>query len=120
MHVIGSWGIERPGRVGLVLGVLLAVALHLVGTVHGAAFADPHVPAVPASSAPHPGHDHHSAEGHIDHTADRPRAAPADDQVPEADGPPDLAHHVFAVPSLGDSRSLHGSSAFLLHCVRRQ
>ncbi len=80
----------RPGRVGLLLALVLLVTAHLAGSVHASSFAAPHVPVEVAVSAqapvvadhkgePVPAHQH-GAMGHIDHTADRPRTT-ADETI---------------------------------------
>jgi hypothetical protein len=87
--VIGSW-VGRDGNVGrsrraaLLVGLVLVLAAHLTGAVHACPFAGADPSAVvahaadgvggPGPTAPPPGH-RHAADGHADHTADRPRAA---------------------------------------------
>ncbi|MFI0805788.1 hypothetical protein [Streptomyces echinatus] len=91
--MIGSWvgcggSAGRSRRAALLVGLVLVIAAHLTGAVHACSFAgaDPSpvvaqdVPRTadaagePGPQAPHPGH-RHAADGHLDHTADRPRAA---------------------------------------------
>lgn len=84
----------RPGRAGLFLGLVLLIAAHLAGAVHASSFTGPHVAVEAAAQARPPadtGHDHepapaqrHSAGGHIDHAADRPRTT-ADGAVADCD-----------------------------------
>lgn len=106
---VGASAAGRPGRVGLLLGLVMLIVAHLSGTGHGASFTGPHVSAAvevfshhdhhdhhedaddgtlaPSLGHDHPGHDHpghdHKGDGH-DHAADRPRAA-VDDTVAEAE-----------------------------------
>ncbi|MDX3695658.1 hypothetical protein PV726_36125 [Streptomyces europaeiscabiei] len=81
----GAGAFGSAGRVGLLLGLVVILAAHLAGTVHGAAFEGPHLDMVVAVAhhdayddrgghpSPHPEHDHeHEADGHADHAADRP------------------------------------------------
>ncbi|MEV8547802.1 hypothetical protein [Streptomyces sp. NPDC051572] len=129
----------RSCRVGLLLGLVVLIAAHLAGSVHGSSFAGPymsiaattchhHADAHGGTMAPSPGHDHR-ADGHIDHAADRPRAA-ADDTAagPDHDAlsplppaPPGSPAGQIALhrPS-GVSRPPGGPSTLALHCVWRQ
>jgi hypothetical protein len=132
---IGTRVAGRPGRVGLVLGLVLLITTHLAGAVHGSSFEGPHVDVVAATCAqhspddgrfaPHPGHDH-EADAHIDHAADRPRTVSADDTVlePGSDG-------MAPIPAIGTggaaprdpptvTGSSYGRSTLVLHCVWRQ
>ncbi|MYW44178.1 hypothetical protein [Streptomyces sp. SID161] len=88
--MIGSWvgGGDggRPRRAALLVGLVLVLAAHLTGAVHACPFAGADPTAVVAQAVPHPqdaaGDPHpsapghrHAADGHVGHTADRPRAA---------------------------------------------
>ncbi|WP_225810234.1 hypothetical protein [Streptomyces spinosus] len=87
-----SWGsgggrAVRFRRAALLTGLVLVIAVHLTGAVHACSFAGPDPSALvaqdvrqvadgadePDSNGP-PQH-RHAADGHLDHTADRPRAA---------------------------------------------
>ncbi|MBQ0984682.1 hypothetical protein KBZ10_09165 [Streptomyces sp. F63] len=85
---IGPPAAGRRGRIGLLLGLVVLIAAHLAGHVHGPAFTGPHAPAGASSSA-HPTardivpspehgpgheHEHPHADEHVDHAVDRPRA----------------------------------------------
>ncbi|WP_251096246.1 hypothetical protein [Streptomyces sp. Caat 7-52] len=89
--MIGSWvgsggHAGRSRRAALLVGLVLVIAAHLTGAVHACSFAGADPSAVvardvahPADGAgggmvPPPGH-RHAADGHLGHTADRPRAA---------------------------------------------
>jgi hypothetical protein len=137
---IGAKTAGRSGRVGLPLGLVVLIAAHLAGAVHGSSFAGPHlsVTAVACSQggaeaesgtlAPSPGHEH-KADGHIDHAADRPRAA-VDDTADEPDhdgiplippaAPGSPAGHAAWQRPPGVPRSPDGRSTLTLHCVWRQ
>ncbi|WP_330308433.1 MULTISPECIES: hypothetical protein [unclassified Streptomyces] len=130
----------RSGRVGLLLGLVVLIATHLAGAVHGASFGGPHMSIV-ATACPHrdadshggtmapsPGHEHRT-DGHIDHAADRPRAA-ADDAAADPDRdalspipsetPGSVAGQVAWRRPPGVSRAPDGSSTLAFHCVWRQ
>ncbi|MET9452133.1 hypothetical protein [Streptomyces cinerochromogenes] len=104
--MIASWGSadgrpRRRRRAALLFGLVLVIAAHLSGAVHACSFAGPdptaavarHVPPVAddtgsgGSTTPPPQH-RHAADGHADHTADRPRPALDDTGLDdEADQP---------------------------------
>ncbi|MEU7409105.1 hypothetical protein AB0B40_07220 [Streptomyces sp. NPDC042638] len=108
----GSVG--RLRRAALLVGLVLVVAAHLTGAVHACPFAGADPSAVVAgdvahtadgaggtgSTAPPPGH-RHGADGHVDHTADRPRAALDDtglgDEAPQP-----------VLPAVSRGRFTHG------------
>ncbi|MEU6661986.1 hypothetical protein [Streptomyces sp. NPDC046821] len=131
-------GGQRWGRAALLLGLVLLVLGHVAGMVHaspgtGASYYEVTVAhcAHHGQVGPHqvgesaPEHDH-SADGHVDHTVDRPRASTADAPVLVATPDP-LAPTgaVLSDPVPGDSTSaaadppLH-DSLLDLHCLRRQ
>ncbi|WP_326718444.1 MULTISPECIES: hypothetical protein [unclassified Streptomyces] len=143
---IGTRAAGRPGCVGLVLGLVVLITVHLTSAVHGSSFEGPHVDAVTATCAqqsagddgriaPPPGHDH-KADGHIDHAADRPRTVSAGDTVlePGSDGPapisaigtggaaprdpPGVTTSPYGRSTL--TTSPYGRSTLALHCVWRQ
>ncbi|WP_051370653.1 hypothetical protein [Streptomyces sp. 142MFCol3.1] len=124
------------GRLWLLLGVVLIVVAHLAGAVHGAALAGTHTAFPVISHAdgaeytadgikPSPGHDH-TADGHVDHVADRPRTGEIG-PGPGHDGPdtppatavaPGAAH----APGGGPPRPLAAADRRgirALHCVWR-
>lgn len=129
----------RPGRVGLFLGLVLLITAHLAGAVHASSFTGPPATVEAAAEAQPPadtGHDHepapahrHSAGGHIDHAADRPRTT-ADEAVAEC-GQADpaagssgsagfaLMPAIWRRPSdTADSRT-DSTRTLALHCVWR-
>ncbi|MFF8881322.1 hypothetical protein [Streptomyces flaveolus] len=128
----------RPGRIGLLLGLVLLVTAHLAGAVHMSSFAGPHV-AVEVTTCsqpeaddghglgPAPGHHHH-ADAHIDHTVDRPRTA-ADDGIagPCVGGPGEgLPSAADTAPAPADQErpgaaagTADGHGTLALHCVWR-
>ncbi|MBX7555250.1 hypothetical protein K1Y78_46955 [Streptomyces sp. tea 10] len=127
----------RSGHVGLLLGLVVIIVVHLSGTVHGASFEGPHLDAVEAvgahhgaSDAPTPEHDH-KAGGHIDHAADRPRSVSADDIVLEpgagglalipvgATGPFGTGATAPGDPP-GSKGCPDGRYTLALHCIWRQ
>ncbi|WP_435223344.1 hypothetical protein [Streptomyces sp. Tue6028] len=126
----------RAGRLWLLLGVVLIVVAHLAGAVHGAALAGTHTafPVVPHADGeahtadgikPSPGHDQ-TADGHVDHVADRPRTGetgpgPGHDgshTPPSIAVAPGVAHASGGGPSrllaAADRRGIRA-----LHCVWR-
>ncbi|WP_189295635.1 hypothetical protein [Streptomyces cinerochromogenes] len=145
--MIGSWGSAdgRPGRrrrAALLVGLVLVIAAHLSGAVHACTFAGPDATAAVArhgapvvaeggtdsggSTVPPPPH-RHAADGHADHTADRPRPALDDTGLGDETDQPlrpavsngrftDTARHrpPGTSPSCGDGPSL------AVVCVRRQ
>ncbi|WBO65686.1 hypothetical protein [Streptomyces camelliae] len=135
--------VGRSGRVGLLLGLVVIIVVHLAGTVHGASFEESHLDAVQAvgayhsadgghgaSDAPTPEHDHKTG-GHIDHAADRPRSVSADDVVvePAAAGPaliPAATTGPFGTGATapgdppGGKGSPDGRFTLALHCIWRQ
>ncbi|MEV0180112.1 hypothetical protein AB0I54_12545 [Streptomyces sp. NPDC050625] len=129
----------RPGRVGLFLGLVLLITAHLAGAVHASSFTGPPVTVEAATAAQPPagaGHGHepapahrHSAGGHIDHAADRPRAT-ADEALAECDQSDPAAAASgsagFAVMPTGWGRPVDiaacatgGPGTLALHCVWR-
>lgn len=86
----------RAGRAALLLGLVVLIAAHLAGTVHGPVFTGAHAGAgvsarahsATGGSGPLPEHghghgherdqnhehDHEHSHGHVDHAVDRPRA----------------------------------------------
>ncbi|WP_369216148.1 hypothetical protein [Streptomyces flavofungini] len=150
--MIRSWIGEAPtGRTGhgaLLFGLVLLLAAHLAGGVHGATFTGPHttIAAAVCSGEGHPGtgegahrpgaadgtqrspgHDYR-ADSHFDHSVDRPRADSGDtaaalDDSGTVHGARDAA--AFGRPCGGDHReggpcAPGGRSALALHCVWRQ
>ena len=134
----------RSGRIGLLLGLVVIVAAHLTGTVHGSPFEGSPVSAVVTVGAQHradggplapaPWHEP-KAEGHADHTADRPRTVSVGDTVlgpgldpgfdelalVPADAPvPVGARGAQEVPPGLKGPSPYGRSALVMHGVRRQ
>ncbi|MFI9244796.1 hypothetical protein ACIGXF_19885 [Streptomyces sp. NPDC053086] len=91
--MIGSWvgcdgSVGRSRRAALLVGLVLVLAAHLTGAVHACPFAGAYPSAVVAWDVPHaadgadgtrptapPPGPRHAADGHVGHTADRPRAA---------------------------------------------
>ncbi|MEW2516415.1 hypothetical protein [Streptomyces sp. NPDC046870] len=139
-----SWGsgggrAVRLRRAALLIGLVLVTAAHLTGTVHACSFAGPDPSALvaqdvrqvadgadePGSNGP-PQH-RHAADGHVDHTADRPRAAlddtALDDEahqplLPAGLGAP-VTHTVRRGPPGVPPSCAHGSPLALV-CVLRQ
>ncbi|WP_275558207.1 hypothetical protein [Streptomyces sp. 5-6(2022)] len=128
-----------PGRAALLLGLVVLMAVHLAGAVHGAAFEGPDVRLAAVESAhsarhtpPAGGHEHeHEAHGHIDHAVDRPRGSAHPDDL--GTGPADDGLELFpsrpvrpaACPAgrpTGHSAGAaapQGRSTLALHCVWR-
>ncbi|WP_345645681.1 hypothetical protein [Streptomyces siamensis] len=124
------------GRLWLLLGVVLIVVAHLAGAVHGAALGGTHTPFPVISRAdgeahiadgikPPPGHDH-TADGHVDHVADRPRTGETG-AGPGHDGPdtppstavaPGAAHTSGGGPR-GPLAAAGRRGIRALHCVWR-
>ncbi|MFH9404143.1 hypothetical protein ACH4JS_30925 [Streptomyces sp. NPDC017638] len=114
--MIGSWG-SGDGRAGrsrravLLIGLVLVIAAHLTGAAQACSFAGPGPAAAPARAAAHPadtGRDtgptgpprhRHAADGHPDHTADRPRAALDDTGLADETHPPVLPALPRACPA---------------------
>jgi hypothetical protein len=145
LHVIGSRispsTAVRAGRVGLLLGLVVLIAAHLAGTVHGSAFAGPHADVGVAACAysgtndsePSPEHEHH-VDDHIDHVVDRPRASvhhavteqghdgawPFSSSLSAGDAQPPAVTGAVSGGRRGGFRALDGRSALALHCVWRQ
>jgi hypothetical protein len=135
-----TWLPGRAVRIGLLLGLVLLVTAHLVGSVHTASFGGPHLAAASAEGDqpetgdvdhginPHPGHEH-KADGHIDHAADRPRDAidgtvigprhDAPDAAPPATARTEAAQAAWARPP-DDFPTPDGRATLALHCVLRQ
>ncbi|GAA1707942.1 hypothetical protein [Streptomyces yatensis] len=127
-----------PGRAALLMGLVVLIAVHLAGAVHGAAFEGSHVglDAVESShatapAAPAHGHEQeheHEAHGHIDHAADRPRgparspddlgADPADDGLVLFPSLPESPVAYMAGLSQG-AAAPRGRFTLVLHCVWR-
>ncbi|GHH27820.1 hypothetical protein [Streptomyces rubradiris] len=105
--MIGAWGggdgsAGRSRRAALLIGLVLVIAAHLTGSVHACSFAGSGPSAVAAGEVVQPadtadGTDptgpprhRHAADGHLDHTADRPRAALDDTGLAGEQHPPVL------------------------------
>ncbi|MFI0186874.1 hypothetical protein ACH4PW_04775 [Streptomyces sp. NPDC017082] len=90
--MIRSWGSDggragRSRRAALLLGLVLVIAAHLTGAMHACSFAGSDPTPVLAQDVAYaadttdgtgptaPPRHRHAADGHSDHTADRPRAA---------------------------------------------
>ncbi|MEU5083248.1 MULTISPECIES: hypothetical protein [Streptomyces] len=114
--MIGTWGGDgsagRSRRAALLIGLVLVIAAHLTGSVHACSFAGSGPSAVAAAEVAHPadtadGTDptgpprhRHTADGHLDHTADRPRAALDDTGLDGGQHPP-------ALPAVPRGRATH-------------
>jgi hypothetical protein len=131
----------RPLLSTLLIGLVLLVAAHLLGALHGPGFTASHasLPGVacshPASvgsshveAAPGPGHEHQQrGNGEIEHAVDRLRA-PADQAPAVAEAAESFSYEaaVSTLPSglaerPGNSHSPpDGRSTLVLHCVWRQ
>ncbi|MFC4467327.1 hypothetical protein ACFPH6_22830 [Streptomyces xiangluensis] len=129
---------QRPAPSVLLIGLILLVASHLLGALHGPGFLGPHQPltavgAVQSVSAVEAeavgsghGHGHEFLEDTVEHAVDRVR--------PSADGPvhsPQIAEPVTsrlvasaslsqAGPGDGVPEPANGRSACARHCVWRQ
>ncbi|MET8562652.1 hypothetical protein ABZV75_19365 [Streptomyces flaveolus] len=135
----GDGGAGRSRRAALLVGLVLMIAAHLTGAVHACAFAGPD-PSVlvaqdvrqAAGGADETGSDgppqhRHAADGHVDHTADRPRAALDDTFLDGETHQPLLpagsrghvTHTVRRAPP-GAAPSCVNSSSLALVCVLRQ
>ncbi|MFF7093106.1 hypothetical protein ACFY9A_12010 [Streptomyces rubradiris] len=115
--MIGTWGggdgsAGRSRRAALLIGLVLVIAAHLAGSVHACSFAGTVPSAMAAPEATHPAdtadgtaptgppRHRHTADGHLDHTADRPRAA-LDDTGLDGD------QHPPAPPTVPRGRAAH-------------
>ncbi|MEU3522707.1 hypothetical protein AB0E62_02315 [Streptomyces sp. NPDC038707] len=90
----------RLRRAALLVGLVLLITAHLTGSVHACSFAESGTsalsvrdvvrPADPADGAgpTGPPRHRHTADGHLDHTADRPRAALDDTGLDGGQHPP--------------------------------
>lgn len=135
---------QRPVPSVLLIGLILLVASHLVGALHGPGFLGPHKPltavgvvqsvaaveteTVESGHGHGHGHDHHHEfhEDTVEHAVDRVRSS-ADGPVhsPQIDEPTtsrlaasaSLGH---ARPEDGDPEPSGGRSACTRHCVWRQ
>ncbi|MFD1658407.1 hypothetical protein ACFSL4_09330 [Streptomyces caeni] len=136
---MGARNPGRPGRTGLLLGLVVLITAHLAGAVHSSSFTGLPMTAVVAGCSgaggdtDHgltsvPGHDH-KADGHIDHAADRPRdavhgaVAGSGDEPPAAPSPTAGPGEAYAARARPPDTLLpvpHGSGTFALHCVWRQ
>lgn len=141
--MVGSRAQSRRAPSVLLIGLILLVASHLVGALHGPGFHGPHKPLFPiagvALQAPamepvaiesDHGHGHHHDvhEDTVDHAVDRvrdssdpDRTAPAPQLVePVADHPATSASPHVAGPGDGGPSPGGGRSACARHCVWRQ
>jgi hypothetical protein len=141
IHMVGdTQARSRPVLSVLLLGLVLLVAAHLLGALHGPGFAR-HTPVAGSAvshaalvDAPHavatPGPAHHHDYGFddsIEHAVDRLRA-PADQAIdaPGDAGPFTYEAAAVAVPAVSAAGTLgaHGpseaGSAHALHCIWRQ
>ncbi|MFF5858118.1 hypothetical protein ACFY8B_21220 [Streptomyces sp. NPDC012751] len=118
--MIGSWGsgggrAGRSRRAALLVGLVLVIATHLTGAVHACSYAGADPTPVVAQDLPRaaygaddagpaapPPHHRHAAGGHLDHTADRPRAA-LDDS-----GPGDEVHQPVLSAATGGRHARTG------------
>ncbi len=129
---------QRPAPSVLLIGLILLVAPHLLGVVHGPGFLGPHQPltAVGVAQSVVPleavgsdhdhGHDHEYVEDTVEHAVDRVRSS-ADGPVrtPQIDEPvtsrlaarSSLSH---TGPEAGVPELSSGRSACARHCVWRQ
>ncbi|CAL9282196.1 hypothetical protein [Streptomyces sp. SudanB182_2057] len=115
--MIGTWGggdgsAGRSRRAALLIGLVLVIAAHLTGSVHACSFAGVGPSPVAALEVVHPAdtadgtaptgppRHRHTADGHLDHTADRPRAA-LDDTGPDG------GHHPPVLPAVPRGRAAH-------------
>uniref|UniRef100_UPI0015F08EC4 hypothetical protein n=1 Tax=Streptomyces sp. WELS2 TaxID=2749435 RepID=UPI0015F08EC4 len=108
----GDRSAGRSRHAALLIGLVLVIAAHLAGSVHACSFAGRGPSAVAAREAAHPagtadGTDptgpprhRHTADGHLDHTADRPRAALDDTGLDGEQHPP-------ALPTTPRGRATH-------------
>ncbi|WP_369224140.1 hypothetical protein AB5J52_25705 [Streptomyces sp. R39] len=135
---------RRPLPTALLLGLMLLVAAHLVGALHGPGFLDPHhsvagthvrVPTAKVQVASATDHDHGQGQGHrhgdasedsLQHAVDRVRdSADLPVRVPHLAEPaldrPDTHPWLGrAGPTAGDSAPDGGRSACVRHCLWRQ
>ncbi|MET8772343.1 hypothetical protein [Streptomyces sp. NPDC004658] len=144
-----SWG-SSDGRAGrcrraaLLIGLVLVIAAHLTGAVHACSFAGPDPSALVPSAlvtqdvrqvadgadvtgSDGPPQHRHAADGHADHTADRPRAAlddtALDDETHQPLLPAGFRGHVTHTAGRrppGAAPSCAGSTSLALVCVLRQ
>ncbi len=134
----GSRPQPRPAPSVLLIGLILLVASHLVGALHGPGFLGPHkplttanvvlstAPAEPLAFGPEHGHDHDVFEDTVEHAVDRVRVS-ADRPVhdpelvePVVDRPGMSPSPGRAVPGDGVPVQGVGRSACARHCVWRQ
>jgi hypothetical protein len=141
----GRRATRLPGHLAaLLFALLVALTAHLMSTGHNSAFSTalhdaPAVAQAPQAehgagpSAEHrgahaPAHPH-SADQHIDHAVDRPRASAEHTTVAPADaGAPLIAALALPWPAAAMAagslacrpRAPNGRRLLLLHCVRRQ
>ena len=136
--MVRSCALRRPAPSALFIGLIVLVASHLVGALHGPGFVGPHK-VVTASSAPSTviaepvahrsrhGHGHDVFDDSLEHAVDRVRVnADLPARAPQPVGPM-VAHRPATSPSLeraapadGASAPAHGRSACAQHCVWRQ
>jgi hypothetical protein len=99
-------------RAALLVGLVLLITAHLTGSVHACSFAESGPRALSAPEVVHtadpadgadptgPPRHRHTADGHLDHTADRPRAALDDTRFGGEQHPP-------AQPAVPRGRATH-------------
>ncbi|MDN3260238.1 hypothetical protein QWJ26_10535 [Streptomyces sp. CSDS2] len=142
--MIGVWGggdgsAGRSRRAALLIGLVLVIAAHLTGSVHACSFAGSGPSAVAAGEVAQPAdtadganptgppRHRHTADGHLDHTADRPRAALDDTGLDGGQHPPALSavprgrptHPGWRRPS-GVPRDRANGPSLATVCVLRQ
>ncbi|AEY93645.1 hypothetical protein SHJG_8380 [Streptomyces hygroscopicus subsp. jinggangensis 5008] len=142
--MIMSWGsgggcAGRSRRAALLVGLVLVIAAHLSGAAHACSFAGPDPSALVTQDVRQvadgadetgsngPPQHRHAADGHVDHTADRPRAA-LDDTALDGEthqpllpaglrGP--LAHTARCRPPGVSPSCAHSSSLALVRVLRQ-
>ncbi|MFF8997700.1 hypothetical protein ACF1GW_00835 [Streptomyces achromogenes] len=135
----GDGSARRLRRAALLIGLVLVIAAHLTGSVHACSFAGSGPGAGAAREVAHPadtadGTDptgpprhRHPADGHLDHTADRPRAALDDTGLDGEQHPPALPAaprgrrtHPGRCGPPGLPRDHAGGPSLAVICVLRQ
>ncbi|MGW5677725.1 hypothetical protein ACWEV4_22005 [Streptomyces sp. NPDC003860] len=128
---LGGYAGRPPGRLVLLVGLVVLVVAHLAGAVHRSGTTGPHlvVAAAPchheAAGAFAPGHEGDDGGEHIDHGVDRPRAQDADApaqgamEQPQSDAALDRVVHCGPCRA-APSEAVDGRTRLVRHCVLRQ
>ncbi|MFR0359793.1 hypothetical protein [Streptomyces sp. MCC20] len=136
--MVGSRVLRRPAPSVLLIGLIVLVASHLVGALHGPGFVGPHKPvaviaasstavAEPEIPGSRHGHSHDVFDDSLEHAVDRVRAtadlpahAPQPVEPVVAQRPGTRPSPRRAAPAGGVSAPAHGRSVCAQHCVWRQ